>query len=163
MAKNTVYGILNEKEYLNIKNILSKSDTENLRILYSVQSEWIRHYNNMSWGIGAVLVPLSFSGFALTFQSDKNPIFFVAIASIFLLICWQLIISWQRRLWKRCLSLTSIIEEIWDIREKSFETTTALLFKSIGKKDYGASIRLLIVCIGSLLWIFRIFVELKLF
>lgn len=79
--------------------------------VYSEQMEWARHFNELIWMIGSILVPVSLGGFALTLNNEA--LVWTALASSGLLFFWGLLAEWHRRLWTRCFELTGIIEELW--------------------------------------------------
>jgi len=98
---------------------LYKDHPDMLASVYSEQMEWARHYNELIWTIGTILVPVSFAALAINFDKQPEIERFAAFASCGILTFWGLLTEWHRRLWSRCFELTGLIEELWGIREKA--------------------------------------------
>lgn len=155
---------------------------ENLPQLYSERMEWARHFNEMVWSIGTIMLPLSFAGFAVDYvesgaASSGGPsinvvseakevkwtrLGFVAAASIGLLIFWIRLGDWHRRLWVREFVLTDQIEYLWrwrDLpvyavgRDVDGPSPSSHLLSRMYLRDEGNKTRFLIARLGIIAWI----------
>jgi hypothetical protein len=130
-----------------------KGFPDGLVSLYSEQMEWARHYNELIWMIGTILVPVSFAGLALKFE---DPVIetWTALGSSGILWFWGYLAEWHRRLVSRCFELTGMIEEEWGIRKKAFtagdRTRHLLYFRT--RYDWGYYLRWGLVIAGIMLW-----------
>jgi hypothetical protein len=101
---------------------VAQANKENLSVVYVQQMEWARHYNQLIWIIGAILLPASLAGLVGKYRSENTQEFdwitYVAIglSSVVAIIAWGLLAEWHRRLWGRAFALTGLIEREWKLR-----------------------------------------------
>lgn len=133
-------------------NQVQQQSSDAISTVYSEQMEWARHFNELIWTIGSILVPVSLAGFALTLDSET--LVWTALASSGLLFFWGLFAEWHRRLWIRSFELTGIIEEKWGLRISSTDTgerTRHLLYFRT-PIDWGFYLRWGLILVGLLSW-----------
>ena len=139
------------------------AESENLGDLYTDQMQWARHFNDLIWKIAAILVPVSFAGFALTFE-DKNgelqstALVFTSLGSSGLLLFWCLFAEWHRHLWKRTFTLTGLIEEQWHLRQPSDDRASlrSHLLDFLTPVDYGHYLRWSLLSAGFIGWALKV-------
>lgn len=137
---------------INRVNQVQQQSPDAISTVYSEQMEWARHFNELIWTIGSILVPVSLAGFALTLEAET--LVWTALASSGLLFFWGLFAEWHRRLWIRCFELTGIIEQKWGLRISSTDvgerTRHLLYFRT--PYDWGFYLRWGLVLVGILSW-----------
>jgi len=144
-----------------------KNNQDPLPEVYAAQMEWVRHYNNLIWSIGAIMMPFSFGGLAISYRTDHGDInfilmFSVAIGSMLLMLFWYLFSEWHRKLWSRNLFIANLIEAVWEYRDpptlgSTFSDQPAAHFlPELLEKDHGRLLRRFIVLSCASLWGLRL-------
>lgn len=133
---------------------LKASDKDFLATVYSEQMEWARDFNELIWTIGAILIPASLAGLALSFSNEKETLVVIALASSGLLWFWLWFAEWHRKLWRRSFTLAGMIEEQLGLRgpsKKRVEVEKHLLV-FLTPTDRGFFLRWILVVVGIGAW-----------
>lgn len=132
-----------------VEEVLKKRP-DAVTVLYAEQMEWARHFNELIWTIGTILVPASLAGFAIELQASTAS--WTGIASCGLLLFWGLLGSWHRTLWGRAFEVTGLIEEKWGLRPADAARRRWHMLYYRSPIDYGYILRWGLVIVGIFAW-----------
>jgi hypothetical protein len=153
-----------ETQLRQVMSRLNGASEDVLSTVYVDQMKWARHYNEINWRVGAILIPAALAGLVLSFKSDKvlDEMSFVmaAIGSSALLFFFLLISEWHRKLWHRSLTLAGVIEVTWKLKDASTKPAELdqHLLHLLTPTDYGYYLRWVLCIVGISAWIVKVFI-----
>jgi hypothetical protein len=131
-----------------------------LETVYAEQMGWARHFNELIWTVGSIVIPASLAGLTFDFKNDANvldetTLAMTAIGSSLLLLFFLLFAEWHRKLWRRSYALAGLVEVEWGLREKTKQLPADLdrhILSQLTPMDWGLHLRRGLVWFGSLIW-----------